>query len=584
MRILVLNAGSSSLKCSVFDTVPDRQLFKIELERLASVADGVRQLPALLAERGVQGIDAIAHRVVHGGEQLRDACVLDAEAIRAIEACSDLAPLHNPPALEGIRLGLEHWPGLPQVAVFDTAFHRGMPAHASTYAVPEEWRAAGLRRYGFHGSSHKYVMQRCAAALEAAPQDLRIISCHLGNGASVCAIERGVSVDCSMGASTLEGLVMGTRSGDVDPGLFGQLHRQLGLDIEQIEDGLFHRSGLAALSGCGSDLRDIERSAAAGSAAARLAIQVYAYRVHKYIGAFAAVMGGVDVIAFTGGIGEHSAAMRKRICERLEFLGLALDDAANEDARHPACGAVLSLHLPHSRVKLLVTEAREQWMIACEADRVLRAAQRAPATEPRIPIAVSNHHVHLSADAVDKLFGAGHRLQLLRPLSQPGQWVARETVDIAGPHGELQGLRVIGPCRAQTQIEIAQTDAFRIGVDAPLRLSGQLDNTPSVLIRGPAGSLRSQGVIVARRHLHVHPADAQALGLRGDESVDVEVHSEGRSLVFKDVAVRIGADFVTEMHLDTDEANAARIEHGGQGELLPVASAHARLHPGSARG
>lgn len=577
MRILVFNAGSSSLKCSVFNTTQDQQLFKLSMDRLDDIEAAVRQVPGMLADRNITGIDAVGHRVVHGGSGFRDACVIDGPVLDAIGACAALAPLHNPPALAGIRQARQCWPGVPQVAVFDTAFHQSIPERAFTYAVPEHWRATGLRRYGFHGTSHKYVMQHAAAALQAAPRDIRLISCHLGNGASVCAIERGVSVDTSMGMTPLEGLVMGSRSGDVDPGLFAHLQRTLGLGALEVESALYHLSGLVALSGVGNDMRDIERRAAAGDRRAQLAIQVYAYRVHKYIGAYAAVMGGVDVIVFTGGIGENSASMRKRICERFDFLGLAFDDDANM-AVQLASDEVAALHLPHSRVKVLVTATREQWMIACETERVIGAARSVAAAQRAIPIATSAHHVHLTADAVAALFGPDHALQQLRPLSQPGQWAARETVDVIGPRGELRALRVLGPCRSANQIEISETEAFAIGIDAPVRLSGDLENTPTVVLRGPAGTLRTQGAIVAQRHIHTNPSDASTLGVIDGEHVDVDVHSQGRSLVFRDVVIRVDAAFVTEMHVDTDEANAAHLDHGGSGELIRTENAEARIH------
>jgi acetate kinase len=570
VHVLVFNAGSSSLKCSVFDTTLDRQLFKVELKRLESIEAAARRVPTLLAEEGIAGIEAVAHRVVHGGSRFDDACLIDDGVVAAIAACADLAPLDNPPALAGIRVARECWPTLPQVAVFDTAFHHAMPERAFTYAVPEVWRATGLRRYGFHGTSHKYLMQHAAAALHATPGDLRLISCHLGNGASICAIERGVSIDTSMGMTTLEGLVMSTRSGDVDPGLFAHLHRTLGLGPAEVEDALYHRSGLVALSGADDGMPSIEARAAAGDHRAHLAIQVYAYRVRKYIGAYAAAMGGVDAIVFSGGIGENSAAMRKRICERFDFLGLAFDDDVNVGV-HLACNEVVSLHQAHSRVKVLVTATREQWMIARETERVLGAA----VAEKAIPIAVSAHHVHLTEAAHTALFGAGHTLHVHKPLSQPGQWAAEETVDVIGPGGELHGLRIVGPCRAANQIEISETDALALGLEAPLRLSGHTEDTPMVSLRGPAGTLRSNGVIVAQRHIHVCPDDAKALSLEDGELVDVEVRSNGRSLVFKDVAVRVRPDFATEMHVDTDEANAANLEHGGAGVLThaPLAQA-----------
>ena len=572
MHVLVFNADASSLKCSVFDTTLDRQLFKIDLRRLESIEAAIRRVPALLAEADIAGIEAVAHRVVHGGSRFDDACPIDDDVVAAIAACADLAPLHNPPALAGIRAARECWPGLPQVAVFDTAFHHAMPERAFTYAVPKAWRATGARRYGFHGTSHKYLMQHAAAALHAAPEDLRLISCHLGNGASICAIERGVSIDTSMGMTTLEGLVMGTRSGDVDPGLFAHLHRTLGLGPAEVEDALYRHSGLAALCDGEDGMRGIEARAAANDPRAHLAIQVYVYRVRKYIGAYAAAMGGVDAIVFSGGIGENSAAIRMRICERFDFLGLAFDDDVNA-AVHLACEEVVSLHQAHSRVKVLVTAAREQWMLAREAERVLGSA--APKA---IPIAVSAHHVHLMEAAHVALFGPDHTLHMHKPLSQPGQWAADETVDVIGPGGELRGLRIVGPCRAANQIEISETDAFALGLEAPLRLSGDTQDTPTVTLRGPAGTLRSDGLIVAQRHIHTNPDDARALGLADGEPVDVEVRSHGRSLVFKDVAVRIRPDFATEMHVDTDEGNAAHLEHGGAGVLTHAPQAQALIH------
>lgn len=566
MIVLVLNAGSSSLKCSVFDTVSDRQLFKTAFERLENIEDALQQIFGMLQKERVADFEAIAHRVVHGGSRFRDACLITDDVIESIAEYSNLAPLHNPSALACIKAASSLWPKLPQVAAFDTAFHQTIPERAFVYAVPKPWRDTGLRRYGFHGTSHKYVMQHVATSLQATPQDIRLISCHLGNGASVCAIDRGVSVDTSMGMTPLEGLVMGTRSGDVDPGLFAHLHRTLGLGAEEIEDGLYHRSGLAALSGVGNDMRDIEQRAAAGDRNAQLAIQVYAYRVHKYIGAYAAVMGGVDVIAFTGGIGENSASMRKRICERFDFIGLAFDDDANTSLQLKG-HEVVPVHQAHSRVKVVVTATREQWMIAREAARVMDNADTPTVAQRTIPIAVSARHVHLTEEACRVLFGDKHVLHMQKQLSQPGQWAAEESVDIVGPHGELKNVRILGPCRDQNQIEISETDAFVLGIDVPLRLSGQVKNTPGVLLRGPAGTVRSTGAIVAQRHLHAHTDAAKLLRLSDGQFVDVEVNSAGRSLVFKDVAVRVSDQFLTEMHIDTDEANAAHLEHGGSGVL-----------------
>lgn len=574
--VLVINAGSSSVKFGVFDTATNRQLFQSEVEGADSIEDAVGKIPALLKTKGIAALHAVGHRVAHGGAKFRNACVIDPDVIKTIEASVPLAPLHNPPALAGIKVAGDAWPDVPNVAVFDTAFHQTIPERATTYAVPRSWREAGVRRYGFHGTSHKYVMLRVAEELKTPATELRIISCHLGNGASVCAIERGASVDTTMGMTPLEGLVMGTRSGDVDPGIFGYLNQTLGLPITDIERALYHESGLAALSGLGNDMRDIEKHAAEGDKKAQLAIQVYAYRVRRYIGAYAAAMGGIDVIAFTGGIGENSASMRRRICSGFEFLGLTFDDDRNTGIRLTGSEAP-QIQRDNSRVRVMVTQTREQWMIAQEAARVL-ALRLAPARAlPPIPVAVSAHHVHLTQAAVEQLFGKGHQLEMRKPLSQPGFWAAEETVDVIGPRGEIPRLRVLGPCRQANQIEIAETEAYKLGIDVPVRLSGDTRGTPLVTLRGPKGSLRTEGLIVAKRHIHMNPGDAEARGLKQGDHVEVAVDADGRDLVFRDVVIRTDSRFVTEMHIDTDEANAAHLKHRGTGELMPVEGCTAHI-------
>lgn len=575
-RVLTINAGSSSVKFAVFDTSTNAQLYKSEVERAASVEDAIHTIPEALKTQGIAALDAIGHRVAHGGAKFQDACLIDSEVINGIEECVPLAPMHNPPALEGIKVAGNAWPGVPQVAVFDTAFHQTIPPRAATYAVPQAWREAGLRRYGFHGTSHKYVMLRVAEELKAPAAELRLISCHLGNGASVCAIERGASVDTSMGMTPLEGLVMGTRSGDVDPGIFAYLDHALGLSIAEIEHALYHDSGLAGLSCLGNDMRDIEKRAADGDKNAQLAIQVYAYRVRKYVGAYAAAMGGVDVIAFTGGIGENSASMRRRICSGLEYLGLAFDDDRNDCVRLGGSEAP-QIQRENSRVRVIVTRTREQWMIAREAVRVLAPRIAPVAAAAPIPVAVSAHHVHLTQAAVEQLFGEGHQLKMRNPLSQPGAWAAEETVDVIGPRGELSRLRVLGPCREANQIEIAETEAYKLGIDAPVRRSGDTQGTPVVGLRGPRGQIQSAGLIVAKRHVHMNPDDAQARGLHHGDLVEVAVHSDGRDLAFRDVVIRTDPRFVTEMHIDTDEANAAHLKPGGEGELMPVKGCTAQV-------
>ncbi|MCH2546542.1 MAG: acetate/propionate family kinase [Alphaproteobacteria bacterium] len=566
MRILVINAGSSSVKFSVFED--ETPIFKSSLDKLEDIAAGIKQIPGILKEQGITEPTAVAHRVAHGGDVFKDACQIDDAVIRTIEANIPLAPLHNPPNLAGIRMAQQCWPDAPQVAVFDTAFHQAMPPYVTTYAVPKEWRGMGLKRYGFHGTSHKYVMHRVAEEMQTSPADLRIISCHLGNGASVCAIDRGISVDTSMGMTALEGLVMGTRSGDVDPGIFAFLEREAGLSSRQVEDILYHDSGLKALSGIGNDMRDIEQQATGGNANAQLAIQIYAYRVRKYIGAYANAMGGFDVLAFTGGIGEGSASMRARICQRMEYLGLYFDEDKNRAVKLEGFETP-QLQQAHSRIRVMVTQTREQWMIAQETLRVLNdVKQRQPL--PPIPVAVSAHHVHLTQAAVEQLFGKGHTLTKYKELTQPGFWAAEEKVDIIGPDGEIQNVRVLGPCREHNQIEIAETETFKLGIHADIRLSGDVKDTPSVTLRGSAGSIQTDGLIVAKRHIHMSTKDAETYGLQQGDVVEVAIDSGQRDLVFRDVAIRVHPDFVTEMHIDTDEANAAHIEHGSKGDLIPT--------------
>jgi len=368
MRILVINAGSSSIKFGVFDN--GEHVFKHTLDNLEKIEDALEKVPSILKENGCKNFDVIGHRIAHGGEAFLEACIIDSKVISAIESCVPLAPLHNPPNLVGISIAQKAWPNVPQVAVFDTAFHQSMPQKAVTYAVPQKWRDLGLRRYGFHGTSHKYVMMRVSEELGSRPQDLRIISCHLGNGASICAINRGQSVDTSMGMTPLEGLVMGTRSGDVDPGLFAFLYRTQGLLPDQIEEHLYKNSGMKALSGAGNDMRVIQQKAENGDEQAALAIDIYTYRVRKYIGAYVAVLGTVDILAFTGGIGENSSFVRQKICNNLGFINLHFDENRNAKVDLKSYEAP-QIHAEKSRIKVMVTKTREQWMIAKECEDIM---------------------------------------------------------------------------------------------------------------------------------------------------------------------------------------------------------------------
>ncbi len=333
MNILALNAGSSSLKFRLFrvDEGTETVLTEGEAERV----DGAGMSAA--AEKAVGqcrpfGIDAVGHRLVHGGDRFTAATRVTPEVLDDLKALRGLDPLHNPAEVRLIEASQRLLPDIPNVACFDTAFHRTLPEVAYTYALPRELSARlTLRRYGFHGLSHQYVSGRLLECLGRDSAGTKLITCHLGSGASLCALRSGKSVDTSMGLTPLEGLVMGTRSGDVDPGLLLYLLREQKMTAEQLDDILNKQSGLLGVSGVGGDLRDLEKAAGTNAAAA-LALELFAYRVRKYIGAYAAVLGGLDAVAFTGGIGEKSADMRGRIGVGLEFLGLSLDAGANQNA------------------------------------------------------------------------------------------------------------------------------------------------------------------------------------------------------------------------------------------------------------
>jgi len=355
MNILVLNAGSSSLKFRLLDMggresvlasglvekwgTPQAAL-KLEVSgRDAGRKSVAAETPAHAAEHAIEacrplGINVVGHRVVHGGWRYQEPTRVTPQVIDGIREVSSLAPLHNALALAGIETAIRMLPHAPSFAAFDTAFYEPLPAAAARYAIPPELAERHhLRRYGFHGISHRYVSHRLLELLGREAPGTRLITCHLGNGCSVCAVRDGRSVDTSMGLTPMEGLIMGTRCGDIDPGLVLHLMTALKMRAEEVDELLNRRSGLLGLSGRSGDVRDLEQAAAAGDARADAALESFAYRVRKYIGAYAAAMGGLDAIAFTAGIGEHAAGVRERICQRLEFLGIQLDAGRNSAAR-----------------------------------------------------------------------------------------------------------------------------------------------------------------------------------------------------------------------------------------------------------
>lgn len=398
MQILALNCGSSSIKSALFDGERLRREQSIRVENIGTasarlhigdalrVIDGEPDLAAavllLLEEwRGqTAAVEAVVHRVVHGGPEFVEPLLLNSSVLKRLDNLNHLAPLHNPPALIAIRAAQAAYPDIPHIAVFDTAFHANLPRPAREYALPASIRASfGIRRYGFHGLSHAHVMSSVADHMGRAAEELKIVSCHLGNGASVAAIEQGRSVETSMGMTPLEGLVMGTRAGDIDPGVLLHLLQPGGMSVDQLDAMLNRDSGLQGMTGT-NDMREIERRAAQSDADCRLALQIYAHRVRKYIGAYAAVMGGVDAIAFTGGVGENSAATRFSCVQRLEYLGAVIDEARNRDVRLSNEIPCAEISQAGTRVRLLVVRADEERTMAREAARLLNLPAAASAS------------------------------------------------------------------------------------------------------------------------------------------------------------------------------------------------------------
>jgi acetate kinase len=361
--VLVLNAGSSTLKFGYYDMPAEKTLAAGVIEHT-----GTPDAPGLIAQLAQHGPpDAVAHRVAHGGTEFRAAVRIDDAVLESIRGLVPLAPLHNPANLAGIEAAMAAFPRAPQVAVFDTAFHQSMPEHAWRYAVPDAWRRDyGVRRYGFHGSSVRYAAEAAAGCLGRDPEDFALVVLHLGNGASATAVRNGRSMDTSMGMSTLEGLVMGTRCGDLDPAVPGYLAREAGLAPAEIDRLLHEESGLLALCG-DSDMREIGRRAGSGDEHAVLALEVFCHRARRHVGALAATLGRLDALVFTGGIGEHRADVRARICAGLEVLGVRLDAARNLKAGPlPA-----ELQAPDSRAAVLVIASDEALQIARETVQLL---------------------------------------------------------------------------------------------------------------------------------------------------------------------------------------------------------------------
>ncbi len=398
MKILVLNCGSSSIKYALYNMDDksvmtsggaervglDGAFVKVKLPNgekkqimhdIPEHTEGVKFIFSLLTDpeigviKDLKEIDAVGHRMVHGGEKFNKSVLLTDEVLKTFEACIDLAPLHNPANLKGVKAVSELMPGLPQVGVFDTAFHQTMPAHSYLYAIPYElYEKYGVRRYGFHGTSHRYVSQRVCEFLGVNPADKKIITCHIGNGGSVAAVDGGKCVDTSMGLTPLEGLMMGTRSGDIDGGAITFLEKKLGLDADGMSNLLNKKSGVLGISGISSDMREIDAAVEQGNERAKIALDMYNYRIKKYVGAYAAAMGGCDIIVFTAGVGENQSEMREAVCENMEYMGVKIDKEKNKGIR----GVEAVISAPDSKVTVCVIPTDEELMIATDTMNLLK--------------------------------------------------------------------------------------------------------------------------------------------------------------------------------------------------------------------
>jgi acetate kinase len=592
MQLLLFNARALALRYDLIDTVDPTRRLRGEIREIG-LPKGRHQLQGrgfdrheeahvpdhraaldraltwltdpTLGALDISALAAVGHQVLYGSAAYGSAVVID-EAVRAELDTLKFDFGEETARLRALDLARERLRGVPHVAVFDTAFFQNLPEAAQLYALPYRYfKEYGLRRYGFFGLSHKYAAFQAAAFLDRPVEKLKLLTVHLGNGTSLAAIDHGRPVDTSMGLTPLEGPPMAVRSGDVDPGLLLHLMQTERLDPAAAARLLGRESGLAGLSGIAGDIQKVLAAAEAGHEGALRAVTVYCHRVRKSIGGLLATLGGAEVLVFTGGVGAHEAAIRASICQGLARLGVVLQPELNRQGLPPD-QEVTTIEHEASHLRVLLVRPDEARMIARETvralgrediDRRLRSGKHRP-----IPIGVSAHHVHLTQEHVEILFGQGHRLTPLTPLYQTEEFACQEAVDLIGPRGNVGRVRIIGPVRAASQVEISRTDEFKLGIDAPIRDSGDLDGTPGVTLAGPVGQLNlRQGVICARRHIHLNPGEAAELGLQDRDVVRVKVEGP-RSLVFGDVLVRVKDRYKLEMHLDTDEANAAEITEG----------------------
>jgi acetate kinase len=596
MKILILECGGDSMRYSYFDMEYEANNLKgrvdgigadtgwhrylsswgefeepIQAQDYGAAFDAICEVltrPETGVLKSIDQLTAVGHKVRWGGE-IEHSLLIDDELIKRMKLNLNLAPPQNRDNLAGIEQIRGVLPDIPQIAIFETSYHHTVPPYAYLYGIPYEfYQADGLRRYGAHGLAHNYAALKAATFLGRPFRELKLITCYLDEATSVCAVDHGRSIDTGLG------LMMDAEYEDLDPAVILYLLREKGLSPDEIDQILSKRSGLKGISGR-EELEEIERAAERGDQRAILAIHMFCYRAKKHIGAYIAALGGLDALIFTGDIGERDAGIRARICQGLSYMGIILDEMRNRNPV-PDSDGIAEISDENSRVRILIVPADEFRMAAVESARVLEREDvtgiiKAQPQVP-IPIGVSARHVHLSRKDLDALFGEGYRLTPRSYLSQPGQYACEETVNLIGPKGRIERVRILGPLREETQVEIARTDQFRLGIDAPIRASGDLDGTPGITIEGPKGTITiPKGVICSVRHIHMSPEDALRFGLRDTDIVMIRVEGE-RPLIFGDVLVRVKPNFRLDMHIDTDEANAAGITTGMVGYLEAIQS------------
>ena len=518
----------------------------------------------------------VGHRVIHGGSFFSEAAVIKGDVLEKIEKASCFAPEHNCFNLNGIKLSQAFFKDSMHVAVFDTAFHQTLPVYAHMYGLPYRfYEEQGIRKYGFHGPSHRYASFKAAQLTEKPIGQMRTISCHLGVGTSLCAIDHGRSIDTSMGLSPVDGIIMPSRSGRIDPSVMTFLRRNLPLDDNEIDRLINLESGLAGVSGiAGGNIFDIEEAAQKGNQQALLAHRIYCYQIRKEVGSYWAAMEGVDTLVFTGSIGENSSLVRSLVCQGLNCFGVKIDEQKNQSfSIHEEAQLISKVD---SSVQVLVVRSNDEKLVAWEALQALERNQitlsfKENSSKP-ILVEISAHHVHLTQEHVEQLFGKGHQLTPKSQLSQPGQYACEEQVDLIGPKGEVKKVRVLGPTRSITQVEIAMTEQFKLGITPPIRQSGDIDGTPGIVLRGSHAEVTlNKGVICAHRHIHMSPEDAMHFRVRDKYTVSVKIEGD-RELEFGDVTIRVHPDFRLAMHIDTDEGNAANVKTGAKGYITHIQS------------